>query len=139
MKYLIYISFWLFAISSYGQHTITIKKGQTIQGIFMYQNEDKSKEYFYFKEDGLVYILDGTKRKPNKAIPFMLACIENDQCKGVARVAYSFEKNLVEFSFDGANYLKVMEGKFQDNGTKLVFKQSETDELMVIKEFERIE
>jgi hypothetical protein len=116
-----------------------VHKGQTIQGIFMHQNEDKSKEYFYFKEDGMVYILDGTKRKPNKAIPFMLACIENNQCNGVTRAEYSFEKNLVEFSFNGASYLKVMEGKFQENGTKLVFKQSETDELMVIKDFDRIE
>jgi hypothetical protein len=126
-------------LRGFSQHTITVHKGQTIQGIFMHQNEDKSKEYFYFKEDGMVYILDGTKRKPKKAIPYMLACIENNQCNGVSRVEYSFVKNLVEFSFNGANYLKVMEGKFQENGTKLVFKQSETDELMVIKDFDRIE
>ncbi len=105
----------------------------------MHQNEDRSKAYFYFREDGMVYVLDGTKRKPNKAIPFMLACIENAECNGVSKVPYTFEKNLVEFSFNGANYLKVMEGKFHDNGTKLIFKQSETDELMVIKDFERIE
>lgn len=129
----------MFTVLGMGQHTIKVKKGQTIQGIFMFQNDNKSKEYFYFKEDGMVYILDGTKRKPRKAIPYMLACIDNNLCNGVSRVSYTFEKNLVEFSFDGANYLKVMEGKFQEDGTKLVFKQSETDQLMIIKEFERID
>jgi len=139
LKIIVYIVFLFLSFSGISQHTITIKKGQTIQGIFMCQNDDKTKEYFYFKEDGMVYILDDTKRKPNKAIPFMLACIENNQCNGVSRVPYTFEKNLVEFSFNNANYLKVMEGKFQDNGTVLVFKQSETDELMIVKEFQRIE
>ena len=105
----------------------------------MCENENKTKEYFYFKEDGLVYIMQGTKKKPNKAIPYMLACMEQNNCNDISRVPYSFEKNLVEFSFNSANYLKVMEGTFQSNGSNLVFKQSETDEIMVVKEFERIE
>jgi hypothetical protein len=123
----------------FGQHVIKVSKGQTIQGVFMFETEDKSKEYFYFKEDGMVYIMDGTKKKPNKAIPFMLACAEDVACNEVLAVPYTFEKNLIEFSFTSANYLKVMEGQFQENGTKIAFKQSETNKILVVKEFERIE
>lgn len=121
------------------QHVIKVSKGQTITGAFYFQNSRKSYDYYLFKEDGNVYILEKSRRKPKKAIPYLLTCVETMSCNDTKSVAYKFEKNMVEFTFTGANYLKVMEGQFAENGQKLIFKQSETEEILVVKEFIRIE
>ncbi len=121
-----------------GQHVIKVSKGQTITGAFYHQKGKKSFDYYLFKEDGNVYILEDSRRKPKKAMPYLLACVEVQNCSDSKVLAYTFEKNIIEFTFTGANYLKVMEGQFAENGQKLIFKQSETGELMVVKEFIRI-
>jgi hypothetical protein len=121
------------------QHVIKVSKGQTITGAFYFENSKKNYDYYLFKEDGNVYILDKSRRKPKKAIPYLLACLEVQYCNDTKSLPYTFEKNIVEFSFTGANHLKVMEGQFAENGQKLIFKQSETGEILVVKEFIRIE
>lgn len=127
-----------FLLSNYSQHVIKVKKGQTIQGLFSLNNEDKTYDYLYFTEDGQVLMLMHTTKKPKKAIPYLAACSESATCSDVQTKEYTFEKNVISFSFQNGKYIKSYDGMFEENGTKMVIKISETDEIVIVKEFVRL-
>lgn len=118
---------------------IKVKKSQTITGAFCWQEEDKTKDYLLFTEDGYVYMLENTKKKPKKALAIMKECATDPDCIEIKSKEYIFEKNVINFSFDNTTYVKDYDGTFEDNGTKIVFKITETDKLMQVREYERVE
>lgn len=127
------------AFAANAQHIIKVKKTNTIQGIFYVENEDRTKDYLMFTEMGLVFILEDSKRKPKKAIQYLKACEENSSCANVKKENYTFEKNIINFSFNQTTYVKDYKGQFENDGTVLIFKISETNQLMLVKEYQRLE
>lgn len=123
------------------QHVIKVKKGQTIKGAFYFQGEDKTKDYLLFSEEGYVYILEKSKFKPKKAVK-LLKAEEQDflNPSNKSRIQeYTFQKNIINFSSSSTEYVKDYNGTFEDGGSKIVFKVSETNQLMEVREYERIE
>ncbi len=139
MKIFVFIAALIVAMSASAQHVIKVKKGQTITGAFYWESEDKTKDYLFFTEEGYVYIIENTKKNPKKALKLFEACTADPSCQEIQSKAYSFEKNIINFSFDNTSYVKDYNGQFEDAGSKIVFKVTETDKLMVVREYERIE
>lgn len=133
----------IFSILSFqsitAQHVIKVKKTNTITGAFYAEGEDKMKDYFLFTEDGYVYIIEQTKKKPKKALKALKVCASNPDCNEFRTEEYTFEKNVVHFAYGNTTYVKDYEGQFEDGGAWLVFKVSETDKILIVKRFKRIE
>ncbi|CAG5081861.1 hypothetical protein [Parvicella tangerina] len=126
-------------LSLSAQHVIKVKKGQTITGSFCWQDDDRTKDYLYFTEDGWVYLLENTKKNSKKALKTLKSCASEPSCNDVRSMPYTFEKNIVNFAIEHTDYVKDYNGQFEAQGAKMVFKVSETDQLMIVKEFERVE
>lgn len=121
------------------QHVIKVKKNQTIQGVFSHEHSHKKVDYLYFNEEGNVLILLGTDRKLKKALIYLENCQSDPNCEDVRVEPYTFEKNIISFTIKDSGYIKSFNGMFEENGTKLIFKIGETDEVLIVREFQRCE
>ncbi|MCB9195154.1 MAG: hypothetical protein H6598_02930 [Flavobacteriales bacterium] len=139
MKKILFIILILVGWNVSAQHVIKVKKSQTITGAFSYSNEDKTSDYLLFTEDGLVYLLEKSKKKAKKALIILKECAANPDCNELRSKEYTFEKNVINFSFDNTTYVKDYDGTFEEGGSKIVFKVSETNKLMIVREYKRIE
>jgi hypothetical protein len=139
MRGLLVIGGLLLSLSFSAQHVIKVKKSQTITGLFYWQDEDKTRDYLLFTEEGYVYILENTKKKQKKASAMLESCATDPNCNEIKSKDYTFEKNVISFSYGSTTYVKDYNGTFESQGEKIVFKISETDELMVVREYDRVE
>ena len=124
----------------YSQHVITIKKDsvEVVEGAYVSVNFDKTKDYILFSKDGSVSILQKTKFRTKKALGFILACKEFDNCNNVTSDQYLLKKLEIEFSNVQKDYILLWEGNFSADKSTLMIKMTETNKLQKVKEFRKI-
>ena len=140
MKILFVIAFVFSCFVVSAQHVITIKKDsvEVVEGAYVTVNFDKTKDYILFSKDGSVSILQKTKFRTKKALGYMLACKEFDNCSNVTSDQYLLKKSDIEFSNVKKDYILLWEGHFNADKLILLVKMTETNKLQKVKEFRKI-
>ncbi len=140
MKFKLLILIMLSGFCMFSQHVITVKKDTVyvVEGAYVSVNFDKTKDYILFTKDGSVSILQKSKLRTKKAIGYILACKEFDNCNNVTSDQYVLKKLEIEFSNVRKGYILLWEGNFNSDKSTLILKITETNKLQQVKEFKKI-